>query len=735
MVFPSGGDVIYTHFNFHLGSAYIIAYVREHGFNAEQFISNETFNVKECVKRIVEFSPKIVGFTVYEKNYMQCVLISNGLKSYNPNLITIFGGPTPTVQSREIMETNSSVDICVKQEGEETVLKLLSAFSKVNYNQNQVDLYNIKSITFRKANRVVTTPESNILFSNRSVKNFLDKYPSPYLSNIIPISSAYPVGIITARGCNQNCIYCNCAVLSKRNLYLHSIERVIEELKLINEHKEFLGPIPVYDDGFTIIPERAKRICEAIIENDINLPLLCATRCDKITKELLDLMKQAGFEAVGFSLESAVPKVLRAIGKVTPPGNLNSDLDKEIDFINRFKEMTSYAKKIGIKSVFVSIMIGLPGESIQDAQKTIKFINKLKIDDYSHNILHIFKGTPIYQNSKKYGYEIKPIGHRNNIILKNNYPFDVNKVKFGKKCSKIVSSKVADYETLKTLSFNLKRINQKSFFDKVIINSDVIKPSLVKWLQENLAINGAIIHIHSNKGRLLKLQQANIKTLYDNFSPTMDYQSYYWKNFGDTSILHSAGMIYDDEQIGFPIKLESTYSGLKEYYKGNNDMRYTICQDQETSDTKALYDLLIKISKSKNSFKYLLNRKPLPHFQCLCRWTGNQANCLKMETAIIGLDNSIRICWHSDPIGEIGISFPDIKQNLENSKKKIVDSRKCNRCIQNKNCLKCLFPFPLSSEEYCSYKNTLNAIEPARMLNVFYRITDFFVDPISYLDY
>lgn len=735
MVFPSGGDVIYTHFNFHLGSAYIIAYVRDHGFNAEQFISNETYNVKECVKQILKLNPRIVGFTVYEKNYMQCVLISNGLKSYKPELITIFGGPTPTVQSKEIMETNSSVDICVRQEGEETVLELLSAFSKVNYNQKLVDLPNIKGITFRDANRVVSTPESNVLFSNRFVKNYLDKYPSPYLSKVIPVSYAYLIGIITARGCNQNCTYCNCAVLSKRNLYFHSIERVIEELTLISKHKEFLGPIPIYDDGFTIIPERAKRICEAIIENDIKVPLLCATRCDKITKDLLDLMKQAGFEAVGFSLESAVPKVLRAIGKVTPPGSLKPEFDKEIGFINRFKEMTTYAKKIGIESVFISIMLGLPGESIQDAQKTIEFINKLNIDDYSHNFLHIFKGTPLYQNHEKYGYEIKPLGKKNNILLRNNFPFDVNKIKLGKNCSKIVGSKVADYNTINTLSFNPKRINQKLFFDNVIINSDVIKPSLVKWLQENLAINGAIIHIHSNKVALMELEQINIKTLYNNFSPTMNYESYFWENFDNKTVLKSGRMIHYDERIGLPIKVVNTYVALKEFNEGNNDMRYTICQDQATSDTKALFDLLIKMGKRKSSFKYLFNRRSLPYFQCLCRWTGSRANCLKMETAIICDDDSIRICWHSDPIGKIELSFSEIIQNLENLKKKIIDSRKCNQCIQNKICIKCLFPFPINSEEYCKYKNTLNTIEAARMVNVFYTIKDFFMDPISYLDF
>ncbi|MFX1326336.1 MAG: B12-binding domain-containing radical SAM protein, partial [Promethearchaeota archaeon] len=475
MVFPSGGDVANTRFNYHLGSAYIIAYLRENGFSAEQFISNEMHNVDECAKKILKLNPKIVGFTVYEKNYMQCVLISNQLKYNKSDIIIIFGGPTPTSHSKEIIESNKSVDLCVRREGEETVLQLLYLLSESDYNPNHVDFHEINGITFRDSNGTIITPENNVLFSNRLVKNYLDKYPSPYLTNVIPVSKAHPIGIITARGCNQNCIYCNCAILSKRNLYFHSIERVIEELSLISEYKKFEGPIPIYDDGFTIIPERAKKICEAILENDINLSLLCATRCDKISKELLDLMKEAGFESVGFSLESAVPKVLRAIGKVTNPSNLKSGFEKEIEFINKFKEMTSYAKKIGFKSVFVSIMIGLPGESPQDAQKTIDFLENLNIDVYAHNILHIYKGTPIYQNKEKYRYIVNSIGPNNNVILKNTFPFDVKKIRYGKKCAKIVESRNTDYGTLKTLSLKSRRESLKSFFEEVVINTNLIK--------------------------------------------------------------------------------------------------------------------------------------------------------------------------------------------------------------------------------------------------------------------
>ena len=736
MVCPSGGQVFFSNFNYHLGSAYIIAYLREHGFSAEQFISKESFNVRECVKKIVSYNPKIVGFSVYESNYMQSVLISNGLKAYSSDIIVIFGGPTPTIQSREILESISSVDLCVRREGEETLLRLVSTLSKNNFNLNQVDLYNIRSLTFRNKHEIIENPESNILFSNRFIKNYLDKYPSPYLSKVIPTPKAIFTGIITARGCNQNCIYCNCAVLSNKNIFLHSTERVIDELAYLSEYKKHLMPVPIYDDGFTIIPSRAIKICEAIIENNIKIPLLCITRCDKITEELLDLMKQAGFKSVGFSLESAVPRVLKTIGKVSlPEGKHSENFDKEMEFIDNLKNMTSYAKKIGIDKVFISIMVGLPGETRQDALKTIEFVNKLDIDFYSHNFLHIYKGTPLYQNYKKYGYKIRPLGKKNRILINNNFPFDVYKINLASKCKKIPNSRIIDYDTLKILSLNLKRTELKPYFDNVIINTDLIKYPIVNWMQENLAINGAIIHLYSNKSKYLKLHEKNELCLFNEFCPTKYYEGYYWEKIDEESILKSGRMALFDEDIGLPLKLKNTSSALEEFRRGYNDTPFSLCQDCVTSDANALYNFLIEISKSGNSFNYLLKRKFLPQFQNLCKWMGNQANCQKLETAIIEGDGSIRICWNGDSLGNINISFSDIRKNLHDLSIKNFEKRNCIGCKKNEACIKCLFPYPLSSEEYCKNKKLNETNETAKHVFAFNILEDFLFKPINPYDF
>ncbi|MFX1499874.1 MAG: B12-binding domain-containing radical SAM protein [Promethearchaeota archaeon] len=736
MVFPSGGELYFTNFRDHLGSAYIIAYLREKGLKAEQFISDQSYNVKECVKKIANYNPKIVGFTVYETNFMQSALISEGLKAYNSDIIIIFGGPTPSIQSKEILENVSSVDLCVRREGEETLYELISNLYKTNFKLNQVNLFRIKGITFWEGNNIILNPDRNDLLSNRLITNYIDKFPSPYLAKVIPISKAFSTGIITARGCNQNCTYCNCAVISKRNIFFHSIERVIEELTFINEYKKFFSPVPINDDSFTILPSRAFKICEGIIENDIKIPLLCITRCDKINEELLDLMKQAGFVSVGFSLESAVPRILRAIGKVNPPDMINTEnFDKEIEFIEKLKHMTSYAKKIGFNSVFASIMVGLPSETFKDAQKTINFIKSLDIDFYTHNLFHIYKGTPIFKNYKKFGYKITPIGDKNKILIKNDFPFDVYKIKYTPKCAKIQNNEVIDYDVLRILSLFPKRSKQKSFFNNIIIKSDRIEPVLVKWMQKNLAINGAIIQIYSNESKYLKYHEKNELTLYNEISPTTFYECYSWENPEKNSILKSGRMTLYKDQIGMLIKFKDTNLALNEYKIGNKNMKNVIAIDNYPIDTITLYNYLTYLFSNDNLISYLLNNNPLPEFQQLCRWTMDQANCVTLDTAIIGSDDSIRLCWYSKPIGNIFHTFLELNQNLENLRKKRDKERNCMQCKIEESCVKCFFPFPLSIEEYCEKRRKLLTNKPANLINAFTIVKDFLLRPINPLEF
>jgi radical SAM superfamily enzyme YgiQ (UPF0313 family) len=140
-----------------LGSGYIIAFLRENGFEAEQILSAKPLNVSQCVSHIMARRPRVVGFTVYQTNYSLCLLLARELREVAPDLTIVFGGPTPSVQSETILARNDCVDVCVRNEGEETTLELLRALESANFRLEEADLSPIKGLTYRSGNEGVSS--------------------------------------------------------------------------------------------------------------------------------------------------------------------------------------------------------------------------------------------------------------------------------------------------------------------------------------------------------------------------------------------------------------------------------------------------------------------------------------------------------------------------------------------------------------------------------------------------
>ncbi len=213
---------ISVHFNMCRGSAYNISYLLQEGFAAEPFLTVEPVNLGECVKGIVSRKPAVVGFTVYNSNYCLCQLIARALKEAAPGVIIVFGGPTASVQAEAILNTNPFVDICVRHEGEETCLELLDLLEQHNFYLKKVSLENVKGITYRDGGVSRENPGRDILLANRTIPDFLDKYPSPYLSGVLNTVSQ---GIITARGCNLRA--CRNAIVAAIGKTTHSARSTV----------------------------------------------------------------------------------------------------------------------------------------------------------------------------------------------------------------------------------------------------------------------------------------------------------------------------------------------------------------------------------------------------------------------------------------------------------------------------------------------------------------------------
>lgn len=721
---------ISAQFNLCLGSAYIIAYLREKGITATPFLTRQAMNAATCAGQILAHKPRLVGFTVYSSNYSACRLLARYLKEADPSLIILFGGPTPTVQARTVLEHNPGIDICVRNEGEETCLELIASLDRAGYRLSGADLENIPGITYRHGPDIRENAARLIPIELKKAPGYLDRFPSPYLSGL---AGSPRLGILTARGCHRPCVYCNCALLSRRFITTHSIDRVIAELLYIQDR---FGPpyliTDIFDDAFTLIPQRAIDICRAIIKEKIRLPLTCVTRCDFITEDILDLIKEAGFKAVGFSLESAVPRVLRAIGKVSSPDtDQDPTFEKEKEFIDNFKKYVIYAKKIGIDVVYASIMIGLPSETEAEAGQTIALIDSLKgyLHFYAHNQFQVYPGTPIFANHEKYGLKLRAF--QNQIHFKTLYPYDLSRIKLGDNANLINDSQAQDQTNIKTLALSISPGQHRPSaqgipcFQSLILENDHIGPGLVHWLQRYFAINGHIIQVYSSLPAARRFHLENEQALSQYISPTFYQAALYRTPLAPPAPypleltpfrFHVLG-----PQCGFSILLAQTRAQLDNRNDGKDPWQ-TLCIDRYPEDTRALHQFLVELESRGTSLTDLFAAPLFPNFHHLCRFQGQAPNCRVLETLFVDEQDLVRTCLTGEPIGRKGMPLEDIGSHLERLRQEAEERRGCAACAQAGHCAQCLFTHPLPEAEYCALQRQSpvhRAADSLRALDIF----------------
>ncbi len=722
MVYPpatlSPQPHISEEFNFCLGSAYIIAFLRKNGFTAEQFLAFDPINLRECVRRILSMNPRVVGFTVYSTNYCVCQLIASQLKEVDPRVIILFGGPTPTVQADVILRNNHYVDICVRNEGEETCLELLSLLDSENFDFKRAaaSLDKIKGISYRQDGRILATPGRDLFLVNRGAADYLDKYPSPFLSGVV---HSPKLGILTARGCNRNCVYCNCAILSKRVIAVHSVDRVIEELDYLSKNHNQNHMVDIFDDAFTLLPDRALAICDKIIENKIKLPLSCVTRCDFITEPLLDRIKAAGFKAVGYSLESAVPRVLRVLGKVQPPHTkADKHFEKEKEFVEKFKKYVAYAKKIGIEVVYTSIMIGLPSETPDEARKTIDLLRSLSdyLHSYAHNLFQVYPGTPIFSYYHRYGLELEEFD--NQVHYRTICPYDTSQIPLAPNSNLETDGRNQGYANMKYLSLSPSKKSSGEFFSRIILCADIITKELILWLQRYLALNGHLIQIYSDFQRARQYYRENERAMSRYISPTNYHASYYRSSPGDDrTVLTPLRTYLLGKQAGIDIELINTQSVFSSSSWPIDPMRSIgVDRPTEKEDVLELYNFLFDLSHRKATFEDLFDLPRFPYFSSLCRWEQGEANCRSLDTVFVDADHQVKTCWNGEPIGKVGMPPEEIGRNLDGLFREAENKRGCQHCHRKAGCAMCIFPAPLSGEEYCELKKNSNTAEPAQLL-------------------
>ncbi|MDO8869536.1 MAG: radical SAM protein [Methanobacteriaceae archaeon] len=333
-------------------------------------------NVSEMAEKL---NPQVVGVTATTSTIKSALKYVEMVKKILPESLTVIGGPHATFMPLETLNSSGDLDVVVMGEGEETMVDILDeSFQEVP----QMD--NVPGIFFRdpQTRNIKSTPE-------RPLIKDLDSLPFP-ARHLVPFESyaaskEQTGGIITSRGCVYSCNYCSSSLIMGKKFRSRSPDNVVDEIEELID-KYHIRDFGFMDDTFMLNKRRANDIADEIKTRGLDVSFVASSRVDRVDPGLLQNLKSSGMKTIYYGVESGSQRIL--------------DLMKKGISLKNAENAVKIAKNAGLE-VLTSFIIGYPGETKEDINKTIDFSIKLEPDYCQYSILTPFPGTPIYNELKE----------------------------------------------------------------------------------------------------------------------------------------------------------------------------------------------------------------------------------------------------------------------------------------------------------------------------------------------
>ena len=180
--------------------------------------------------------------------------------------------------------------------------------------------------------------------------------------------------VLTSRVCPWQCVFCN------ENSYIPNMGRrpvdaVIEELNEL-DRKYGVGSVVIHDSMFFQNPKWLKEWIEKYPTQTKRWPYWAAGRADTVKQwpDLFEaLVKETNWRTISIGFESGSDRILRLLNKECT----EEDNYFAIDLVNRLvDELVAKGEQPPI--FWSNIMLGIPGETHEDAFKTMRMLKRMK---------------------------------------------------------------------------------------------------------------------------------------------------------------------------------------------------------------------------------------------------------------------------------------------------------------------------------------------------------------------
>ena len=386
----------------HLGLAYLAAVSERRGDEVRVFdMDVEEVRLTDFVR---EYQPDLVGITSNTPQVKQGWYAAREIKSVL-DVAIVQGGPHVSALPEE-SASRPEIDVVARGEGEDTWINLCEVVGRAKaanakfQSRDLLDpanhlLDDVLGITYQ-------APDGRIKHNHeRPAIADLDALPYPAYhffkmaryTSLQPAMDAIERGksfsMMTSRGCPYRCTFCSQSVMAEK-WRARSPESVVKEwAHLVND----LGAqeIGILDDSANIQRARLHDLSQRLIDAKLNhVPwiLINGIRANLADEDLLRHMKQAGLKRLAFGVETGDEDILESI-------------DKRVTH-DQIRQAFKNAKKVGLETVGFFI-IGLPGDTEETMEKTIRFACELDPLVANFSMMTPYPGTKVWEQVHRNG--------------------------------------------------------------------------------------------------------------------------------------------------------------------------------------------------------------------------------------------------------------------------------------------------------------------------------------------
>jgi len=335
---------------------------------------------RQVVDQAREFGPDVLGMGMIIGNHNRARELGRALKAALPATPLLIGGPQASPLPGLCLE-ETGADVCVVGEGERSLPALLGTLAARGPLHDVPGVAWLDDGQLRRSTPVEPLADLDALpfpEYDDAARVFSHPLPHQFLVRRFPVAP-----MITSRGCPHSCSFCATPGLLGRGWRARSAESVVEEMAwLVRRHG--VREIHIQDDAFAVSRDRVLAICDGMLSQGLDLTWKFpnGVRIDRVDRELLRMMRQAGCYLVSFGLETTDQAVLDATGK-------------QLDLACA-RQAVADAHAVGLEAV-AFLVVGLPGETEETFRSTVRQVMELGFDYAHFSVLLPLPGSPMFE--------------------------------------------------------------------------------------------------------------------------------------------------------------------------------------------------------------------------------------------------------------------------------------------------------------------------------------------------